>query len=348
MTHYFIVFIMFIHCLGAFAQGKENIRVYTWWDYISDETKKRLAKHGFELDITVYKTNEAAISRLSSNKDGFDIAIVSNLSLPVLVKTGSIDKFDFRELLKKRSYYSFLRSAPSYCVPYLWATTVYTYDSKNVKTAPTSIDDLVSLKSKGHQIGIIDDMFEFAGRVILDNKGRCEKMPDVRASVFEWLKTCDAGTLLKVHRDLSSKDFISSISNLPEKPNTASYGWHGLAAQLLSERDWFKVSLPKESIVVGNDMACVLNARQSKLSKKRLTQFIGLITNEQSALENSRFSQYFSPFQGDTRGLTKQSAALLKEILEVAQRGAPVVLTPPSEGVHLQLNEWWRPLRYGK
>lgn len=331
----------------ASKEKATQVRVFSWWDYVSEATRQRLGKEGYRVEVTVYKTNEEAVSRLATNRDGFDVAIISNLAIPILSGAGVLERIDFSDLVHRRKYLSFLQPQSAYCVPFLWGATLFTYDSRYVSKPPKTIQDLAELKSKGTQIGIIDDMFEFSGRVILDHKKSCTHRTSPK-SIFDYLNICKSDSVLSVPANISSADFISSISDLPVKPNTASYGWHGIAALMMDKQPWLQFSLPSDGVVLINDAACVLKGRKNELSKTMLKKFVESLTDEMSTHHNSKFSQYFSPFENDSSGLSPGTKKLKAEIEKSFSSKDPVQLTPPDSEVHSKLNAWWRKLRYGR
>jgi len=185
-----------------------EIKVLNWWDFTPKHVVKEVEAAGFKTTIITYRTNEMAISRLSHNSENFDVAVVSAPVQTIFEKSRRFDKKLLKTVTVARNYPQWLKN--SYCVPYFWAVTAFTYDAKNTDKPLNTLGKLLAAESKGYNIGIIDDLFEFKSRFALDYKqslSTTSKLPNFKP-----------------------KHFISSVANMLDKEKVAVYGWHGESA----------------------------------------------------------------------------------------------------------------------
>jgi hypothetical protein len=302
------------------AQAATPIRMLIWWDYIDERVIEKLKRNGFELDVTAYRSNEVAVSRLMSNRDKFDIAVISNGVIDPIEKLQIIDKNALLKIREKRNYLKKIRDFSKFCIPYLWSASIFAFDPRSRKDKPQSLSDLAIWKTAGYQIGIIDDLLEVSARLKADN---LEHLPE----------------------NIQPGDFRSSLSEFITLKKTASYGWHGEAAIALKEAPWLEFKTSENKNIVGGDFICVLESSQSR---SRLEKFVELFTDPQSTQWNVESSQYFSPYENDTKGLQPKVRALNQEILKSMKFGKTSFISAPSPESHSQMNLWWRKRRYAE
>jgi hypothetical protein len=320
----------------------KTISVYTWWDYVPSEVIAKLKAKGFKVNIIEYRSNEVALSKLLSGKSEYDIAIVSNWVLRVLEDANKVEAKTLESLIHKRKYLDFTTSFSESCVPYMWSTTAFAADAKNLKEGPRSIKALLALQSRSYTVGIVDDPIEFAARVVSDNREKCPN-GDKEENIFDLIDRCPAEKLLDAHGELDRGLFRNTLEPILG-PKSAIYGWHGVVGGQIGALPTFEFYLPKGNPVVGLDYVCVLKGRKDA----SLPSFVELLTDEESTNFNVAKTQYFSPFVIDTGNYSPKVRRLKEDLMARLKTEKPIVLSPPKSSTHAKINKWWQKIRYGK
>ena len=100
----FLILISF-PSFGSEKKEKASIRLLNWWSYLDERVVDRIRKVGVDLDVSIYQSNEVALARLLSKRDFFDIAIVSNINLDVLLKQNIFDTTILKKTVMERDYF---------------------------------------------------------------------------------------------------------------------------------------------------------------------------------------------------------------------------------------------------
>jgi hypothetical protein len=323
-----------------------SVHLYTWWDYITPAVLDRLGESGYQTRLSVYKSNEVAISRLSARQHDFDVAIVSNFALPYLMEQGLIETNQFQRTAKTRDYLPLFADAVPHCLPYFWLTTVFVADNKQTPNIPGNLQELVALKKQGYKIGVVDDPYETAARLIGDEKQVCGKSPDdyIGGNIFDILSNCPDSNFTPI-KGLESGDFVSSIDDLLKQPKMAMYTWHGTAFMQLPKYPSLRAKVPARP-VIGYDAVCIVKRNDRKAPLSALVKYVETLTDKKSTELNMSYNQYFSPYRNHTVGLMPPVQAVYEEAVENLNTRKPIILKPPRLPDHLRLNEWWRSVRY--
>ncbi len=332
-------------------QGPAAVHLYNWWDYITTDVTKRLDRQGFKTKLTVYMSNEVAITRLTSGRHDFDVAIVSSLALPYLQSLGLIETGLFQKTATQRDYIPLVSDSSADCLPYLWSSTVFAANEKETPLIPTTLRELVELKKQGYNVGIVDDLYETAARLIGDSPKQCPGAPnsDVFTHAFDDFDRCHGDDALNALQ-LEPKDFVSSISELLAQPKVAVYGWHGEVLQALSKYPDLAVRLSKQRPVIGYDTVCILKRKNRKTSLAALVRYVELLTNKANTELNMAAYQYFSPYRDHTTGLAPKSKQLYVSLASRLARELPILVTTQSVSAktHERLTNWWKSVRYAQ
>jgi hypothetical protein len=204
----------------------------------------------------------------------------------------------------------------------------------------------VALKKQGYKIGIVDDPYETAARLIGDAKQVCGKSPDahIGTNVFDVLSSCPDANFTAI-KGLEPGDFVSSIDELLKQPKIAMYTWHGTAFMRLPQYPSLRAKVPARP-VVGYDAVCIVKRSERKTPLSALVHYVETLTDKQSTELNMSYNQYFSPYRNHSVGLMPPARAVYEEAAENLNAQKPIILKPPRLPDHLRLNEWWRSVRY--
>lgn len=322
------------------------VHLYTWIDYVAPAATSRMANSGYQTRITTYKSNEAAISRLSARQHDFDIAIVSNFALPYLMEQGLIEANQFLRAAKERDYLPLFTDALPHCLPYFWLATVFIADEKQTSRIPNNLQELVDYKKEGYKIGIVDDPYETAARLIGDAKEICGKSPDayIDGNIFDILSNCPNEKFAHVE-GIERGDFVSLLDELLTHPKIAIYAWHGAAFMQLPKHPSLRAKVPPRP-VIGYDAVCIVKRKDRNVPISMLAKYVETMTDKKGTELNMVSNQYLSPYRNHTTGLLPPTQKLYDEITKSIKHDKPIILKPPRLPDHLRLNDWWRSIRY--
>ncbi|WP_373017369.1 polyamine ABC transporter substrate-binding protein [Thiomicrorhabdus sp.] len=146
MKHWLLPFNAFITAFmlgfSFSAQAQEELHVYNWSDYITDETLANFeAKTGIKVVYDVYDSNEVLEAKLLAGKSGYDLIFPT--ARPFVerhIKAGLYQKLDKAELSNYANLdpdimksLADIDPGNAYAVPYMWGTTGIGINVKKVK-----------------------------------------------------------------------------------------------------------------------------------------------------------------------------------------------------------------------
>ncbi len=306
--------------------SKNTVKILTWQEYISPEVRQEMLKdYGFLLEETTYLTNEMAISRLLSNKDGFEVAIISNLAYEVIFKNQSYLRGIFSNV--KRNYFPMFKSVKNDCLPFSWLVSGYMYDPNKVKLAPNTIDDLLQLLGNNIHIGFVDDPVEVAQRIMADRGQNIDVLFEYPPNRWKGAK------------------FLVDIPNVFPKDSLAVFTWHGIAADYLLKNRSLNFELPKKNILIGFDLVCIVSKDKAKISV--LKKFVEKLTSQKTLERNIQYGQYFSPY------MNARQKELDPKIRDIFDRSMHMIKNNDftftkniDERSFDRFSKWWRSVRY--
>lgn len=319
--------------LGA----KQTIRVLSWWDYISPKVIKKVESHGYKVDLSLYKSNEVAFSRIVSEGNKFDVLIISGGIVDSLSNLVPVKKITGNSGYK--DYLPFLIKKDMKCVPYLWSATVFSViGDEKVST----LEDLLNLKDKNYSIAVVDDPLEVMARAFLDLG--CANIKDHYH--YDWNQTskCKEAQVKEYLKKLSPMDIKTSTAEYLVKNKTAAYGWHGELNPLLDTPN-FNINIPKNKPIIGADYVCMVGKGQTD---KTVMKFINLLTDHDSTELNMKSLGYFSPYVNHTNGLHKKMKTLYSDIIAKSKNEGVVLINSPPPQVYKSINNLWQKIRYEK
>lgn len=317
------------------ASKLTNIKILTWWDYFDPRILGKLKNSNYDVNLVEYYSNEAGLSRLASHKEDYNIAIISNTVYQAIKDADIVDTVALNETLdtRKNEYLKKIRTNGA-CVPFLWGTVIFTYDSRIIKEVPKDLFELNALKKKGISVKVLDDQFEMAARISLDNQTSADPLK-VKLN-------------LKKYLFYKPEDFVSTINEIIKKGNFISYGWQGAGAEDFDKHPWVELAAYPKNPVFGIDYVCMLNNKRNKKMKSEVIKFIEQLTDKESLGWNVERTQYFSPYQNHTEGLKPKVKSLFDQVEKITLDSHPYFLDLPSKQNVKVINDWWKQVRYGK
>ena len=257
----------------AEAQGKQEVYVYNWSDYIDPKILEDFTKEtGIQVVYDVYDSNDTLETKLMAGKTGYDVVVPTSPFLAREIKAGAIAKLDKAKLPNlKHLDASIMKRMTAYdpdnahSVVYLWGTSGIGYNTKKIaermKDAPVSSLSLIfdpAVVSKFKDCGVMvldaaDELIPAALRYLgLD--------PDAK----------DAATIAKGEAALMKvrpyiRKFHSSqyIEDLANGRICIAFGWSGDIVQAKTRAEEAKkgveinYSIPKEGALMWFDSFAV-------------------------------------------------------------------------------------------
>lgn len=160
------VFLCFIFLLLTPKLFCERLVIFNWTEYLPSEVIQDFEKEtGIEVKLSSYESNEAMYTKLKILRSkGYDLVIPSTYFVEKMIKEGMLQKLDHEQLPNKRHLLSRLTGLPfdvknDFSIPYLWGTTVLSYNSEKIKEAPDSWKVLWKSDYK-NQVLVLEDMRE--------------------------------------------------------------------------------------------------------------------------------------------------------------------------------------------
>ncbi len=334
-----LLFLLLLHNSIKAIEATENIRLLNWWSYLAPDVSKTLRSEYPEMLITEYRSNEIALSKILSNLDGYEIAIVSNWVARKLNNAGMLDTISLSQLTKSRNYQKKILLSETGCIPYLWSVTTFASNIKSFGKVD-SITTLISNNDISKKIGIVDDIIEFHTRMAIDlNNEHClpKMTPQCVKNISEFIKP-----KRKIH-------FISSFNEVLHKYD-AVYSWHGVISQKIENLEGYKFYIPHKLLVIGGDYVCLIkNKNRSIKETKKLINLISLLTNKKNTNRNVLYTNYFSPYTNFTPEiLPKKTRQLFKKSLSLLKNGKTIFVNDYSRHEITQMNKLWKKIRFRK
>ena len=146
----------------AKKEEKKVVNVLNWSSYIPDEVIKDFEKDsGIKVNYGTYSSNEELLAKLSSSKEGtYDVVFPSDYMVELMINKNLLEPIDTNRLSNYKNIdHIFLNQEydknNNYSLPFLLATSVIAYNSKNVSNI-WDYDDLLKEEYK-NDIVLLDD-----------------------------------------------------------------------------------------------------------------------------------------------------------------------------------------------
>jgi spermidine/putrescine transport system substrate-binding protein len=123
----------------ACGAGKDQLHLYNWNNYISEETVKRFeAQCKCELVQTYYSDNEELLAKLAAGAKGYDVLVPTANAVQALIKGGQLMPLDRSKLPNIKNVDPAYVDTPfdpgnKYSVPYAMSTTIIGYNDVKMK-----------------------------------------------------------------------------------------------------------------------------------------------------------------------------------------------------------------------
>jgi spermidine/putrescine transport system substrate-binding protein len=121
------------------ANGKDQLHLYNWNNYIAPETVKRFEEQcKCEVVQTYYSDNEELLAKLAAGAKGYDVLVPTSNAVQALIKGGQLKPIDKSQLPNLKNIDPAYLNTPfdpdnKYSVPYAMSLTVIGYNDQKIK-----------------------------------------------------------------------------------------------------------------------------------------------------------------------------------------------------------------------
>lgn len=256
--------------------AEKKLYFYNWSEYLPDKVIKQFEKEtGIQVVYSSYDSNEAMYTKVKLLKDkdsAYDLVVPTGNYIQKMAKEGLLEKLDKNKLSNFKNLDSkFLGKSfdpkNDYSIPYLWGTTLITYNAKKVDASKlTSWNDLWKPEYKKQLLLLNDyrEVFFMAFKTMgFSANTRDPKQVD---AAFQKLKTLMPN--VRVFESQSPKtSFLSGEVNL-------GIMWNGELFMAQKENPQIKGIFPKEGGLFFIDNLAMPRSAKNKEEAYKLLNFL--------------------------------------------------------------------------
>jgi spermidine/putrescine-binding protein len=142
---------------GSGGKLASELNVLVWEGYTDKSfVAPFTAKTGVKVNSTFIGSNDELVAKLRGAPGLYDLVTPSSDTTNLLIDAGQVQPVDLDRIPNAKTTFDFFRTAPNvnangklYGVPMCWGFVPLVYDADQVKTAPTSWNDLYDPRYKG-------------------------------------------------------------------------------------------------------------------------------------------------------------------------------------------------------
>ena len=255
--------------LAGLGAEREELRIYTWSDYIAPEVIARFEKaNNCKVVVDTFDSNEAMYAKLQAGATGHDIIMPTSYMIPLMEKSGMIQALDHARLphvrrnFDRRFAVNILDPSFAMSVPYAVTYTGIAYRKDKVGAAPVNSWKVFETPALKGRMSLLGDMRETIGAALMyldysinsQDPAQIAKAADV---VIGWKRN------------------VAKFDNEQYKDSVASGEWfvgHGYSSdviQMMLENENVGFALPKEGFSIACDeMVIAAGSKKVDLAHK--------------------------------------------------------------------------------
>lgn len=273
----------------AQREGTRELNLYLWSAYIKPETIKKFEERtGARVNLDVYDSAEALLSKMLAGNPGYDVIAPSTYILAPLIQAGALAELDRDRLPRFENTAPEFRNQPwdpqnRYSIPYLWGVTGIASDSRQVG----EIDSWNALRDP-----------RWAGKILMLDDAR-EAVAFGAFLLGEDPNTIDPATLKRIGRILMDQkplvrayDSASFDDAVLSGEAVLAQSWSGQIARIMREAPWVRFTIPREGAMFFLDsLAIPTNAPHKDLAH----EFLDFVMEPEIAAEICLTTGYSTP-----------------------------------------------------
>lgn len=291
--------------LSGTAQAAGTLHLANWSDYFPPELLKKFEKDtGIKATLDAYDSNETLLAKLKAGGGAYDVVVPSDSFIQIMATDGLLQKFDKAQLPNLKNLKANFQSLDfdpghDYSVPYLWGTTGYSYDSKQVPGGALEeswkpfFEPPAELKGKVVALNSIEDLYIAASHYL--SIDQCTEDPKDAKKIQD--------LLLGQKPLLAMYNSDGTIERMAAGEVAMHMQWNGAYHRAHAQRDSLVYVYPKEGIhlfidnfVIPKDAANVEEAHA----------FINWMMAPENIAAASNFAKYNNAIEGSEKFMEKE------------------------------------------
>jgi spermidine/putrescine transport system substrate-binding protein len=281
----------------ATSDAKE-VSVYMYSEYISQDIRDEFEKvTGYKLRVDVYEMTEEMIAKLqqAGGTEQYDVVVVSDHAIPVLVKLGLIQPLEQNLVPNMKNVAERFRSpsydpGSKYSLPYQWGTMGLMYNKEKLPDFKPTWAACFDEAAQPGRFVLIDSMRDMFAAV-LKYQGKSvntRKAEDLKAAQELLLKTKKSPKLVGFEGGVGGKDKVVTGDAV------LAVVYNGDALRGIEENKKLDFVLPKEGSIIWVD-AMTVSAKAP--NKDGAYKFMDYILDAKVGAQLSNFNRYATPNQ---------------------------------------------------
>ena len=272
--------------VGCGQDRQQQLTVFTWESYISDEIKSGFEKlSGARVVVEIFASNEDLLTKIQLGASGYDIIMPSDYMVDIMVKENLLAELDRANIPNFSNIGSQFKGKyfdpdNRYSVPYTWGTAGIAYDSAVVKETPESWELLWDEKY-ARRISMLDDQRETIG-VALKRLGHSVNTTNVEELNAAKQLLLEQKPLVKQYKSEAEEILSSGDVDI-------AHCWSGDAFRAAEKRATLKYAIPNEGTTQFIDTICIPKATKNKALAE---QFINYLLQPEINAKITEFTKY--------------------------------------------------------
>ena len=306
--------------VGGAAQAEGKLSVYNWFEYMPQEILDKFsAKHGVEVTMDTYDSNEAMLAALKAARPGaYDVAVAGDYMVAIMAGEGMLDEVLPGELANIGNVQPRWMDVPfdpgrKHSIPYQWGSTSFAVNRDvykgDIDTTAIIFDPPAALRGKINMLDSERDVILMASLHL--------GIPQC-ATDREQLKALE-DLLQGAKRHWASFGSATAKDALISGEAAAGMIYNGLSIKARGAGANIEYAYPKQGHVVWMDNVVLLKDAANRENAIRFMDFL-LEPENMAAVAN---------FSGTAPGL-KGVTDLLDEALRTAPESAPPADATPG------------------
>lgn len=281
--------------LSQAMAAQEEVNVYNWEDYISEEALALFEEEtGIRVNYLRFTTNEDMLVQIHADPTNYDVIFPSDYVIERLINEDLLEEIDFANVPNAAQTLDWLKSTDydpgmKYSVPYMWGTVGIVYNSTMVKEPITSwqalwdtdyVDSVFMMDSIRDTIGVTLKMLGYSM-----NTRDTAALEMARDKLIEQKKQ----KIVKAYQVDETKDKMIA--------GEAAMGlmWSGDAAYAIGYNSDLVYVVPEEGSNVWVDAMCIPKGAKNKANAEK---FIDFMSRPEIALLNFEEILFCTPNAG--------------------------------------------------
>ena len=281
-----LVLILFALFMGDSIGQKEQLNVFTWAGYVSDDIREGFEKEfGVTVLVDTFASNEDLLTKLMAGATGYDIIMPSDYMVSILIKQNLLEDLN-RDNIPNFGNISplflgkYFDPENRYSIPYTFGTAGIAYDADVISPAPDSWAVLWDEQYK-NRFSMLDDQRETIGAALklLGYSLNSTDPEEIRAAKE---KLIEQKPLVKQYKSEAEELLIAGDVVM-------AHCWSGDAFRATEIRPSIRYVIPKEGSSQFIDAVCI---PKSAPHKALAEQFINYLLRPEVNAKITAFTKY--------------------------------------------------------